>query len=228
VFSTVVAAVLVAPAAPPVAPADPPPQSRYYFILFGGQSVPFIPWTAHTWATYVKVTPTGAGPLLVEPHTISWLPLDGAVRIRNVHPVAGRNFTLDETLDMMAGHNAQVSYWGPFEIDADHYDRALGQIDFLDSGAATYRVVDSFRLNPRVCHCVHAVTYADPAVSRFIQPVLRVGEPGTSRLAAKYLRVGSCVCCPQSPDWLIPVLGIDRYGAIHREPGEWIHRRWLW
>jgi hypothetical protein len=229
VFPTVIAAALCAPASPPAAPAAAPPdRSRYYFILFGGQSVPFSPWTAHTWATYVKVTPTPGGPVVVEPHTISWLPADQAVRIRNIRPVVGRNFTLPETLEIMRGHKAQVSYWGPFEIDADRYGMAIGQVGALESGGVRYRVLDSFTLNHRVCHCVHAVTYADPVVGRYIQPVLRVGEPGTSNLATKYLRCGACRWCPQSPDWLIPTLGIDRYGAIKREPGEWIPRRWLW
>ena len=35
-------------------PAEAVAAPRYFFVLFGGQSVPFKPRTAHTWATYVK------------------------------------------------------------------------------------------------------------------------------------------------------------------------------
>ena len=75
-------------------------------------------------------------------------------------------------------------------------------------------------------HCVHAVTYADPAVSRYRQPVIRVGEPGTSNLAEKYLRNGAFVGGAATHDWLIPALGLDRSGVIRRVPGEHIPREW--
>ena len=61
------------------APADPPP-ARYFFILYGGQSLPFKPRTAHTWATFVKATPDAAGVIGVESFTISWLPAEGEVK----------------------------------------------------------------------------------------------------------------------------------------------------
>ena len=66
-------------------PAEPVP-SRYYFTLFGGQSIPFRPRTAHTWATYAKATPTTDGSVYVESFTISWLPAVGPIR----QPVARR------------------------------------------------------------------------------------------------------------------------------------------
>jgi hypothetical protein len=219
------AAVVLALTASAAAADVPPP--RYYFILFGGQSVPFVPRTAHTWATYAKASPTGAGPVMVESFTISWLPVNSDVRIRNVRPVTGKNYTLDETFQIMCRHHAQVSMWGPYEIDAERFDLAAGQAALLESGSVRYRVVDSFRGNPSVVHCVHAVTYADPVLKGRLQPVLRVGEPGTSKLAAMYAYSGAFLGGPCSHDWLIPALGIDRYPVIRREAGEFVPRRWL-
>lgn len=203
----------------------PPP--RHYFILFAGQSVPFIPRTAHTWATYVEATPTGAGSVRVASYTISWLPLDGDVRIRNLRPVEGKNYSLDETFGIMIRHRAQISMWGPYEIDNEHFSYGLCQIDRLESGCVRYRVVDSFQNNPMIVHCVHAVTYADPFLKTRPQPVLRVGEPGTSKLAAKYVDSGAFLGGPASHDWLIPALGLERYPIIRREAGERVRRNWL-
>jgi hypothetical protein len=222
-LALVAAVALIAPAAPGPSPAGP----RYFFILFAGQSVPFVPRTAHTWATFVKATPLPDGTTLVEPVTISWLPVDGDVRLRNLLPVRGKNYTLEETFAVMAGYRAQVSYWGPYEIDAGRYERAVAQAARLESGQVRYRVIDSFRNKSRVVHCVHAVTHADPVLEAIIQPVLRVGEPGTSKLAAKYAASGAFVGGPVTHDWVLSAVGADGFPAIPRQPGEHIRRRWL-
>ena len=75
-------AALVLASAP--APAAGPAAPRYYVILFGGQSIPFKARTAHTWATFVKTTPTADATMAVEQVTISWLPAEGASKILNV------------------------------------------------------------------------------------------------------------------------------------------------
>ena len=88
-FASVVAAaaLLTAPTAAPEAP-------RYYFILFGGQSIPFKPRTAHTWATFVKATPAADGTVVLEAQTISWLPAEGPVHPWRVRSVEGKNHSL--------------------------------------------------------------------------------------------------------------------------------------
>jgi hypothetical protein len=222
--SFVLATLLAAPLHPePV----PPGSSRYYFILFAGQSVPFIPQTAHTWATFVKATPQADGTLTLEVVTISWLPVDGKVRVREVRPAQGRNYSLEETFAIMLRFNAQISYWGPFEIDAERYQRAVEQVQLLQSGVVRYRVLDSFRRKHNVAHCVHAVTYADPVLQWRIQPVLRVGEPGTSKLAAKYLAAGAFIGGAVRHEWVAEAIGLTQLPAIPRQPGEHIRRRWL-
>jgi hypothetical protein len=232
------AALLPAPAAadpggaPPAAggtglPAcGAPPGPRYYIMLFGGQSVPFIPRSAHTWATWVKATPLADGAVALDVVTISWLPVDGTVNPLRLRPEAGRNYTLDETLAIMAGYDARVSVWGPYETDAGRFDRAVEQARLLASGAVRFRTLDSFTRRRGVAHCVHAITYADPVAQKYIQPVIRVGEPGTSRLAARYVRNGAFAGYPDRHDWLLAALGLDRYGVVRREPGERVPREW--
>lgn len=214
-------------ASPTLAPAAPVEgASRYYFVLFGGQSVPYRPRTAHTWATFVKATPTADGHLSVEQVTISWLPAEGPVQPLRVRPVAGKNYTLDETFAKMAANNAQVSVWGPFETDATRYHLAVQQAATLDGGAVRFRSVDSFRNNRGVQNCVHAVTYADPDLQHLRQPIpLRYGEPGTSKLAAKYVESGAVAGAQAHPE-VLPLIGADRYPAIPRAPGERVRRQW--
>jgi hypothetical protein len=205
-----------------------PDCSRYYFVLFGGQGVPFVARTAHTWAVHARVTPTPEGLLAIDSFTISWLPADANVQPLRVRPVPGRNWTHEETLAIMSRYNSHISYWGPYEITCQQYALAVQQYQFLTSGEPVFRAVDSFNLNRRTVNCVHAVTHAEPVVSTYIQPVIRVGEPGTSRLAKLYVRHGSFPNYPETADWLVPALGLDRYPGpiVRREPGERIPRRW--
>lgn len=199
--------------------------TRYYFTLFAGESLPFRPRTAHTWGTYARVTQQAGGTLATEVVTISWLPADAHVQPLRLRSVPGRNWSLQETLAIMAGQNGQVSRWGPYEINEERFLLARKQAAFLESGAARYRALDSFNFNNEIVNCVHALTHASPAVKSSIQPVIRVGEPGTSRLAKLYFRAGAFLSYPRTHDWLLPLIGADQYPTSHREPGEYIPRR---
>lgn len=208
-----------------IAPAAPVGDARYYFILFGGQSVPFRPNTAHTWGTYAKVTTAPDGKLSVEAVTISWLPATAQVRPYRLRPEEGKNWSLAETFAIMGRSNSQISRWGPYEIEGSRYEMARAQAAFLESGQAKFRSIDSFNTNEHVVNCVHALTSAGPAVRHYIQPVIRVGEPGTSRLARLYNRGGAFPTFPERHDWLLPLIGADAYPTTAREPGERIPRR---
>lgn len=221
-FASLAALALASPPAP-VAVAEPA-CPRYYFILFGGQSIPFRPHTAHTWATFVKATPTAGGAVHLEQVTISWLPAEGRVHPWRVRSVAGHNYTLDETFAKAADNNARVSMWGPFETDATRYALAEQQANVLESGAVRFRSFDSLGRNRSVQHCVHAITFADPKLQSLRQPVIRVGEPGTSKLAGKYAASGAFVGT-ETHDWLLPALGLDRQPVVRRDPGEHIPRQ---
>ena len=114
--------------------------------------------------------------------------------------------------------------WGPFEIDETRYQMAVAQLTFLESGEVLYRAIDSFTRNRYIVHCVHAVTYADPILQQIVQPVLQVGEPGTSRLAARYVRSGAFIGGAVTHDWVLTATGADQYPVIRRYPGERIRR----
>lgn len=216
-------ALVLASAPVPAPAAEPAP--RYYVVLFGGQSIPFQPRTAHTFATFVKATPAADGAMAVEQVTISWLPADRTVEPSRLRASTGKNFTLAETFDIMAKNNARVSMWGPFETDATRYALAAQQAATLASGAVRFRTLDSLGRNRDVQHCVHAVTFADPNLQWLRQPVLRVGEPGTSKLAGRYADSGAFVGT-RTHDWLLPALGLDPQSVVRREPGERIPRQW--
>jgi hypothetical protein len=213
-----------APAAPAQGEVGDP--SRYYFILFGGQGEPFRARTAHTWAVYAKATPMVTGEIGVESFAISWLPATGVVHPYRFRPEPGRNWSLPDTLAIMGRANSLISMWGPYEITPAHFAMGEEHLRFLNSGQVRFRSIDSFNLNKVTVNCVHAVTHSSPMTTQYIQPVIRVGEPGTSRLAKLYLRGGAWPRYPATADWLIPVLGLDAYPKLtQREPGERIPRR---
>jgi hypothetical protein len=168
------------------------------------------------------------GSVAIESVTISWLPAHGPVRPFKLRPEAGKNYSLEETFAIAAKQEARVSLWGPYEINSERYHLAVEQAELLESGAVRYRVIDTLGLDKSIAHCVHAVTFADPVLSRAIQPVVQVGEPGTSRLAARYLRRGALVGGAVTHDWLIPALDLVRFDLVRRKPGEWVPRRLFW
>ena len=125
----------------------------------------------------------------------------------------------------MLCHNATISHWGPYEIDACRYNLAQEQVRHLESGAARYRAVDSFNLNDDVINCVHAITHASPASSK-------PHSAGDSRRRAGYESPGQAVCqgrrfpgYPETHDWILAAIGADKYATTKRQPGEFIPRR---
>lgn len=215
--------VVLAVSAPPAPPVQAEP--RYYFILFGCQSIPFKPNTAHTFATFVKATPAADGTMALESQTISWLPAEGPVQPLRIRSVPGKNWSLEDTFAITAKNNARVSMWGPFETDAARYQLAVAQAATLESGAVRFRSFDSLGRNRSVQHCVHAITFADPNLQTLRQPVLKVGEPGTSKLVVKYAESGA-ITSSEAHDWLVPALGLDKVSVIRRELGEYVPRQW--
>src|SRR5262245_47683231 len=72
----------------------------HYLIIFGAQQIPNRPNYAHTFAVFVRATWPGDGPpckVMLEAHTISWLPANGIIRTLSLLPECGRNYGLFET-----------------------------------------------------------------------------------------------------------------------------------
>jgi hypothetical protein len=109
---------------------------RYFVVLWGYQGADNAAEDAHTFATFYR----GSGNGLSGPATISWLPASRLVR--NTGPERGRNFSLDETLALARRRKATVRAFGPYEIKADVYRRALARIRELNSGKLSYTMIN--------------------------------------------------------------------------------------
>ena len=215
---------------PAVAHAESPPatDAKYYVLLFGGQADRTRPQTAHTWATFVKAIPNPAGDgAVLETFTISWLPVNLPVRPFKLRPVAGRNYSLAETLDQFEKPRSDVGLWGPFEIREDWYRSAAEHKRDLDSGTVRFATLDRGPLfpfspvrHPDISHCVHALTRTWEPLRRATNPVIWYGELITRKVAESTRTVGLLVNPCATHDWLIPALGVDRYRLVRRSIGE--------
>jgi hypothetical protein len=164
----------------PAASADPP-GTRYYVTYYGSQAGVFRPRYTHSWATYTRVVPLADGSVVVEPHTISWLPASGVVRWRPFRREPGVNLDLQQTLAYVSAQGQRVAAWGPYEIDSGRFAVAVAQRMRLETVPLDYRQVDSFR-RPGVYNCVTALLDADPRTAGQGYPPLRVGFRGTAAI----------------------------------------------
>ena len=145
-------------------PQRPPRRTTITSSMFGYQDADNTAPLSHTFASVVHVGAT------VDIATISWLPLafDGKVCVDLLHlrcPVeTGKNYSLEETLTWAQSEGLYVGMWGPFEVNADLWNRVNSQIAYLDSGATDYVANDlgmhlaSFRHNGGAVNCIHAVS----------------------------------------------------------------------
>src|ERR1700687_729114 len=135
----------------------------YYMIVYGAQRTPNVPRFTHTFATFVKATGEGNDKTKykVEEHTISWIAKTKEIVVARAKPEPGVNLSLKESMDLAASLEEKVSMWGPFEIKKDLYDRALKQIDRLESAKVGYKAID-LRFRPETAiNCIHAVSDLD-------------------------------------------------------------------
>ncbi len=199
------------PAAAPAARAA----DFYYVLVFGSQTARPCPRYSHTFATFVKATGEGpcAGAYALESHTISWLPADLEVRPAALLPEPGRNLDLWETLRWAAVTGQRVSLWGPFRVDRELYDRALGQIACLESGEVRFKAVDSGWCSGRVSNCIHAVSaVADGHHLLVLSPGF--GEPASYRVGLG-LRPWILDPCRRH-DWVAARLGLGGWPLLRR------------
>jgi hypothetical protein len=144
-------------------PSDKPKSTSdtasYYMIVYAYQTTPNKPKYSHTFATFIKSSKQDDSAF--EAHTISWLPrtLNIVVLRRDSEP--GVNLDLHKTIELGLSYGGRVSQWGPFQIQPELYERALAQIDRLESGAIGYKALDrEYRLGG-ASNCIHAVSDID-------------------------------------------------------------------
>jgi hypothetical protein len=137
-------------------PAAPcPPQDTYFVIVFGAQRPIKAARYSHSFATFIRVTPDGQ----TQEVTISWLPVTGQVRPYALQDEPGRNYSLSETLAYCHENRMRVSLWGPYQVDADLWQRALWQKFRLDSGQVSYKAYDYGSSDGLITNCIHAVEF---------------------------------------------------------------------
>jgi hypothetical protein len=192
-------------------------QERYYLWVFSSQSTPKLPRYTHTWATFAKVTDCG-GKRYVEALTISWMPANLNIRPYALLPEAGTNLDLPTTLRFVHSQCQRISVWGPYEIDAPLYQKALAQKARLESGRVLYRSVDPLFRGQNISDCIHAVSDIDSVRPRLSYPVSPFfGDAAGRRIAHALQR--NCEARPPREDlsWLEPALGMAGYPIVRRD-----------
>lgn len=136
--------------------AQEPSSDTYYVMIFGAQR-PVLkdPRHSHSFATFVRLGADGAA----EYFTISWLSLDGRVRPFELHAEPGRNWTLEETLQLCRENRMEVCNFGPYQIQPDLWRRAVEQKQWLESGNVRYKPMDEGSRDGTVSNCIHAISY---------------------------------------------------------------------
>ncbi len=191
----------------------------YYVTLFGAQRTPNNPDFSHTFATFVRAS--GDGPdskayLVEDCFTLSWLPATGIIRILALRPETGRNFTLEETLDVAIARGERVSMWGPYRIDERLYYDAVRRYSELEGGEVLYKAIDSGYPTDRVINCIHAVSTAlGGARPRVLSP--GYGDTASRIVLWKFRR--DLIDRDATQEWVYVYLGLENYPILRRDFG---------
>lgn len=191
-------------------------EDAYYMVIFAYQAKPNLPRLAHTFATFVKVPEHADGrPDIqrVESHTISWLAATTRVVVLRPRAEAGTNFDLTATLQMAVSQDSEISAWGPYRIRKDLYDRALAQIDRLNSGVIGYKAVDAGLRPVAATNCIHAVSdiVNDP-------PLITGAAYGNAASEMVRDHLSRWIIEPNTThEFLISVLGLEKYTITYRQ-----------
>jgi len=166
-----------------------------------------------------------------EAFTISWLPrdfishpnlcvFDGVgSRIspeRNTCPISpGRNFSLEETIELAVHAKTAVAMWGPYEIAKVGFDLGVNRKRLLDQGTIKYRADDRLYRKDRIAiNCFHAMAGLEelyPNGGLFGTGFMMWGFNGTARVLIEYTQKAS-----NQGILLEPVdVKNDRYGFVY-------------
>jgi hypothetical protein len=185
-------------------------------MLFSAQRAFNRPKYTHTFATFVKASTCAEADEqeYFESHTISWLAAKKQVCLFRLFPEPGFNFSLESTLQWAFSVQARISMWGPYQIKAELYDKALMQKARLESGAIQYKVVDVGYRHHSASSCIHGVCDIDrdrgPHLTWF-----RYGESASRSVAFFFLPW--LIDPHQNHHWVSERLGLAKYPIIHRQ-----------
>jgi hypothetical protein len=192
---------------------------RYFIIPFAYQNEDNSPEFSHSFLSVIRVLADNKQPNLTpglkkgkyrnrdfEAFTISWLPRDflsnphlcvfrgpgsRAIPEKNTCPILpGRNFSLEETIELAANDKLAVAMWGPYEIDKRGFDLVVGRKRLLDGGTIRYRADDRlYRKDKLAINCFHAMAGLDnlfPSGGLFGTGFKMWGFNGTARVLIEY------------------------------------------
>lgn len=143
-------------------PARALADDRYFMVVFASQAEPNLLRLAHSFATFIKASGDGNPKYgKIEEHTISWLPASLTIEPLRLQPQAGKNVDRQASMAYARSLNAAVSSWGPFPIKQELYERALKQIEFLESGKVAFIVLDRRWRGQGASNCIHALSDVD-------------------------------------------------------------------
>jgi hypothetical protein len=190
----------------------------YFLMVFGSQRpAANLPPHTHSFATFIKAVGEGPNPerYALQTWTISWMPASLKIEFFRLTSDCGINLSLEGTLRWAAEDGQRTSMWGPYQVDKELFDRALGQIAHLQSGTVAYKLVDAARHTDRVSNCIHAVSNLSTDNSR-----MRCGPPGWGE-SASYLIVLHfmpwIIDCRQTHAWILQRMGLECYPLVHRD-----------
>lgn len=198
----------------------PPPGERYYLLVFASQTTPVVPRKTHSWATVVRVSgcQSGESPQ-IEEQSISWMPATMEIHPWRFRVEPGVNLDLRQSLNNALLNRERISLWGPYELRPGAYRKFLLQREFMLSGQVGYQCVDSVGEASKKgngCDCIHAITDLDALFDRKEYPLSKFGDAASQHIAKQIVDRGAIINPAQIHDWLIPVLGLDRYNIVRR------------
>jgi hypothetical protein len=142
-----------------------------YMVVYGYQTPGLfpLPRDTHTWAVFVRAFGQNLQTAALDSFTISWLPQNGKIGFgEGSEP--GRNYTLQETLNIAAQKGYVVQRSPVTQIQPALYDMAASHKAVLDAGSLSgdvqYRMIDNPVGRIRVLNglpngftnCIHAVS----------------------------------------------------------------------
>ena len=201
---------------------DPIPRGdRYFLLVFGAESAPKLPRFTHSWATFVRVGPTGAGmPPDIEVHSISWMPATLCIRTFRPMVEPGVNLSLHQSVRMAMGYHERISLWGPYEMPSGLYRKLMLQKQYLESGAIGYQCIDTVGesgVTGDGSNCIHAISDGDVLFTRQAYPLTYFGDSASQNILRMLVERRAIPDVKTKHDWLIPLLGLDQYPICRRE-----------
>jgi hypothetical protein len=194
-------------------------RERYFMIPFAYQNRKNDPRFSHSFISVIRVFPDNKQVKLTpglntrteanrefEAFTISWLPRDFAsnpnlcvfdgvgarvIPQANDCPLSpGRNFNLEETLQLASRDKLAVAMWGPYEIAKGGFDLGVRRKNLLDRGTIQYRADDRlYRKDHIAINCFHAMAGLEelyPNGGLFGTGFKMWGFNGTARVLIEY------------------------------------------